>query len=161
MAEKRKKLAPAKDKLDEMGIEAVCERIADGWPLHRIASEAGVSKGTLITWLGGANLDHYTRAKEAQADKFAEEIIAIADEESTTVKGGDDGPVEVVFDSTAVQRNRLRVDARKWLASKMYPKRYGDRQALDVEAKVTMRTLDQELSDLNAQRNTASGPQVA
>lgn len=38
-----------------------------------------------------------------------------------------DGNTEVVFDSTAVQRNRLRVDARKWLLSKMAPKKYGDK----------------------------------
>mgnify|MGYP000426269079 FL=1 len=37
------------------------------------------------------------------------------------------GQTEVVFDSTAVQRNRLRVDARKWLLSKMVPKKYGDK----------------------------------
>ena len=38
-----------------------------------------------------------------------------------------EGNTEVVFDSTAVQRNRLRVDARKWLLSKLAPKKYGDK----------------------------------
>ena len=33
----------------------------------------------------------------------------------------------MLFDATAVARNRLRVDARKWLASKMAPKKYGDK----------------------------------
>ena len=37
------------------------------------------------------------------------------------------GNTEVVFDSTAVQRNRLRVDTRKWLLSKLAPKKYGDK----------------------------------
>jgi hypothetical protein len=35
--------------------------------------------------------------------------------------------VETVLDHEHVQRSRLRVDARKWLLSKLLPKQYGDR----------------------------------
>jgi hypothetical protein len=138
---RKQRVAPAKDRLTAMGIEAVCNLIAECEPLHQIADAAGVSKGTLIAWLA-AYPDHYARAKEAQADRFAEEILAIADEEVTMVKRSkhqygakpedDDetNEVEVVFDPTAVARNRLRVDARKWLASKMAPKKYGDKLAV-------------------------------
>lgn len=70
---------------------------------------------------------------------MAEDILAIADEECTTVRaskhgmdGGADGMQEVVFDATAVARNRLRVDARKWLASKLAPKKYGDKVLNEV-----------------------------
>ncbi|TXH58050.1 MAG: terminase small subunit protein, partial [Desulfurellales bacterium] len=73
------------------------------------------------------------------AEKMAEDILAIADEECTTVRaskhgmdGGADGMQEVVFDATAVARNRLRVDARKWLASKLAPKKYGDKVLNEV-----------------------------
>lgn len=60
---------------------------------------------------------------------LAAEIIAIADE----------ADVEVVFEgetrrldlsATAIARNRLRVDSRKWVASKLLPKVYGDKLAL-------------------------------
>jgi hypothetical protein len=44
---------------------------------------------------------------------LADEIIAIADE-------------PVLF-AEQVARNRLRVDARKWMAGKLRPKRYGDK----------------------------------
>ena len=82
--------------------------------------------------------EQYARAREAQADKLAEETLAIADEDCTMVRADkhgsrdDDGEgnTEVVFDATAVARNRLRVDARKWLASKMAPKKYGDKLAV-------------------------------
>jgi hypothetical protein len=74
------------------------------------------------------------RARELQAEYMAEDILTIADEECTTVRADKhgtqddgDGKTEVVFDSTAVQRNRLRVDARKWLLSKLAPKKYGDK----------------------------------
>lgn len=84
---------------------------------------------------GDSLRDQYARARDAQAEVMAEDILAIADEECTMVKADkhgsrdDDGAgnTEVVFDATAVQRNRLRVDARKWLLSKMAPKKYGDK----------------------------------
>lgn len=83
-----------------------------------------------------------TRARELQAEYMAEDILSIADEECTMVKADkhgsqdDDGQgnTEVVFDSTAVQRNRLRVDARKWLLSKLAPKKYGDKLDTTVSA---------------------------
>ena len=47
------------------------------------------------------------------------------------VKSDDEGgDVEVVFDSAAVARNRLRVDARKWVAAKLKPRKYGDKVAV-------------------------------
>ena len=39
--------------------------------------------------------------------------------------------VEVVFDAVAVQRNKLRIDTRKWLAGKLRPKVYGDKAEPD------------------------------
>jgi hypothetical protein len=82
----------------------------------------------------------YARAREAGYQLLADEIVEIADEEVTMIRrskhqpssdgeddGEDDGEVEVVFDATAVQRNRLRVDTRKWMLSKMLPKVYGDK----------------------------------
>lgn len=118
----------------------ICEHIANCVPLRAIAGMEGMpSVQTMMTWLADEAkpefLEHYARAREAQADKLAEDILAIADEECTMVKADkhgtpdDDGfgNTEVVFDSTAVQRNKLRVDARKWLASKMAPKKYGDK----------------------------------
>jgi hypothetical protein len=55
----------------------------------------------------------YARAREERADLLAKEILEIADTPCTN-------QVEV-----AQQRNRL--DTRKWLASKLAPRKYGDR----------------------------------
>lgn len=57
----------------------------------------------------------YTRAREAQMDALAEDILEIADDEEADVN-----------------RARLRVDTRKWLMSKIAPKRFGDRKAHEV-----------------------------
>lgn len=97
------------------------------------------SRKAFFEWVAKDNSiqTQYELAISMRADIHAEEILAIADEEVTMVKrskhGGaqsdadDDGMVEVVFDPTAVARNRLRVDARKWMLSKMVPKKYGDK----------------------------------
>jgi hypothetical protein len=72
----------------------------------------------------------YARAKEQQADLLAEEIIEIADDSSKDLQGYDDynNPIE---NKEFVNRSKLRVDARKWVASKLKPKKYGDKLELD------------------------------
>ena len=118
---------------------AICTQIAEGKSLRAIAATEGMPSVTAIMgWLGSGDKPEfvlqYARAHEARAETMGEELLAIADEECTAVKadkhgaqGDADGMVEVVFDATAVARNRLRVDARKWLMSKMAPKKYGDK----------------------------------
>lgn len=124
---RKKRVAPAQDKLTAFGIEAVCTLIAECKPLHEIAAKVGVSKGALIVWLAGFP-DQYARAKEAQADQMAEDILAIADDVAQDVTIGENG--REVVNNEAIARSRLRVDARKWLASKMAPKKYGEKIAV-------------------------------
>lgn len=120
----------------------ICEQLAEGRSLRSICADKKMpNRSTVFRWLADNDKfrDQYARAREEQADVFFEEIIEIADEECTTVRADkhstsdDDGEgnTEVVFDTTAVMRNRLRVDARKWAAAKLAPKKYGDRVALD------------------------------
>ncbi len=69
----------------------------------------------------------YAKAREDQADTLADEIQAIADAmpmEKT------DGNGNTSFDGAYIQWMKLRVDARKWTASKLKPRKYGDRVAL-------------------------------
>jgi P27 family predicted phage terminase small subunit len=67
---------------------------------------------TVRKWLAGGHeefLAQYVRAREEQADYYADEMVEIAD---TT-----DDP----------QKARLQIDARKWKASKLAPKKYGEK----------------------------------
>lgn len=140
------KAAPARRKVgapsmySEELAQEICAHIANCVSLRAIAAMEGMpTTATIMSWLADGSkpefLEQYARAREAQADKMAEDILAIADEECTMVRADkhgskdDDGEgnTEVVFDSTAVARNKLRVDARKWLASKMAPKKYGEK----------------------------------
>lgn len=72
----------------------------------------------------------YARACEGRAESIFEEILDIADESHSDKKVLDDG--REVTDSEVVQRSRLRVDARKWVLSKMNPKKYGDKVQQDI-----------------------------
>lgn len=66
----------------------------------------------------------YTKAKIAQAELLAEDCVDIADDTSQDItfnKNGDE-----VCNTEFVNRSRLRVDTRKWLAAKLLPRIYGE-----------------------------------
>lgn len=90
--------------------------------------DAMPNKSTVFRWLA-ANAEFatkYAHAREEQADLYAESIVDIADElEIEATYKGDE--VKLDLSAASVARNRLRVDARKWYASKLAPKKYGDR----------------------------------
>ena len=99
-------------------FDTICARIAGGESLRTIClskdlpTPQGVRK-----WLnadeGGELVARYARAREEQADHYADEIISIADNEDL-----------------APEDRRIMVDARKWVASKLKPRKYGDKLAL-------------------------------
>lgn len=118
--------------------DKICDRIAEGESLRTICnSEDMPNKATVLRWLADEQFlafrDQYARAREAQADKYAEEIIQIADTPiiGVTTKTGDDGKVETT-EGDMIQHRRLQVDARKWYASKLAPKKYGDKIQQEV-----------------------------
>jgi len=106
----------------------ICERIADGESLRTICSDEEMpGRTTVYQWLEANKefANHYARAREEQADTLADEIIGIADESYKDFIANEDGSERV--NSEAIARSRLRVDARKWVAAKLRPLRYGDK----------------------------------
>lgn len=77
----------------------------------------------------------YMRACENRADAIFDEIIDIADDRSGDIKITKDG--EEVIDNEFIARSRLRIDARKWIASKLNPKKYGDKIQQEHSGEVT------------------------
>lgn len=115
---------PAPSTFTQEIADTICERLADGESLRKICLDDHMpSKATVFRWLGEneAFQDQYTRAREAQAETLADEIIEIADD------GMNDLDAEGNYDGDVVQRSRLRVEARKWVAAKLKPKKYGDK----------------------------------
>ena len=109
----------------------ICAQIADGKSLRTIAKMEGIpSLTTIFEWLGAKPefAEQYARAKEAQADAMTEDMLEIAD---TPPQMGERG-----IDSADVADKRLRIDTRKWLASKLKPKKYGDKIEQEIKGEI-------------------------
>jgi hypothetical protein len=106
--------------------EFICSKIADGFTLRQIAKELDCEASAITDWVRHSNdfAAQYARAREVQAEKFADELVEIADDGANDwyEREGIELP-----DHEHIQRSRLRADTRKWLMSKMLPKKYGDR----------------------------------
>lgn len=77
----------------------------------------------------------YERAIELRSDHIAEEILQIADDTANDyvqTVGDNDLPI-FVQNNVKVQRDRLRIDSRKWLLARMSPKKYGDHLKVDAD----------------------------
>lgn len=78
----------------------------------------------------------YKYAREIRSDVLFEQIIEIADttEEGVTIETDDHGRTkEKKGDMT--QHRRLKIDSRKWVVSRMNPKKYGDKSEVDLTTK--------------------------
>jgi hypothetical protein len=115
----------------------ICIRIAEGESLREIVKDGGMpDRSTVYDWLlrHPDFADQYTRAREEQADTLADEIIAIADEQPEVIAVTDKKTgalIEHKLDGAFLQWQKNRIDARKWTAMKLKPKKYGDRVALE------------------------------
>ena len=102
-----------------------------------------------MAWLDGSKpafSEQYARAREAQADKLAEEALQIADDGRSDTYLDAEGNERT--DNEVIQRSRLRVDTRKWLASKMAPKKYGDKVAIGgADDLGPVQTVTREMTD--------------
>lgn len=115
----------------------ICERIANGESLIGILEDEGMpSSSTVFNWLAAdeAFVDKYARAREAQADAVFDQILTIADDgrnDWMERKNADGENIGWMENGEALRRSQLRIDARKWMAGKLRPKKYGDK--VDVE----------------------------
>jgi hypothetical protein len=136
----------------ELG-DVICERLASGESLIGICEDEGMPcESAVRAW--ALNPEHdiyakYTRARELQAERMADEIIEIADERTGDKRTLRDG--SEVIDNEAIQRSRLRVDTRKWYLSKVLPKKYGERTTVESTVKYDLSNLStEELEALRA-----------
>lgn len=111
---------------------AICEQIVLGYSLRTICKDESMPcVATIFNWLRKHKdfLEQYEKAKEEQADALAEEMLDIADDGSNdwmAKTGKDSESLGWQVNGEHVQRSRLRLDTRKWIASKLKPKKYGD-----------------------------------
>ena len=104
---------------------AMCRQISEGRSLSTALKSDGMPSYYTAMMMLRNNLDFramYEKAIESRADRLAEEILELADE---SMPSGLEGAQA----SAWVQQKRLQVDARKWVAAKLKPKKYSDRIA--------------------------------
>lgn len=115
----------------------ICGRIANGESLRQIADDKDMpAASTVFVWLNedAAFAEQYARAREAQADAIFDEILLIADDgrnDWMERKDQEDANMGWRENGEALNRSRLRIDARKWMAGKLRPKKYGDKIELE------------------------------
>jgi hypothetical protein len=120
---------------DQAIADVICDRLTNGESLRSIAlDDAMPAASTVYKWLSQNEqfADQYAHAREAQADTLADEIVDIADDGSNDwmERELESGKTIEVVNAEHIARSRLRVDARKWVAAKLKPKKYGDRQLI-------------------------------
>ena len=134
-------------------FDKICVRIANGESLRKICKDDKMPNITTVWhWLNNNEaLDkQYTRAREEQAETFVDEILDIADESKDDTSIDENG--KLIINQEVIARSRLRVDSRKWIASKLKPKRFGDYTKIQAEVKDTSSTsswLGEVLSEID------------
>lgn len=104
-------------------FDLILERIMCGESVNAICADAGMpSRNSFYRWVlkDDELRDKFDSALNARSHAMAEDLLAIADEPVGSLESG-------ATDTGAVNKQRLQVDTRKWLMSKMTPKKYGDR----------------------------------
>lgn len=115
--------------------DIICERIADGESLRSICREQEMpDKATVFRWLASNDdfATKYTRAREAQADGFVDEMVEIADDGSNDWMEKNFGEeTRWVENGEVLRRSQLRISTRQWIAEKLKPKKYGAKVELE------------------------------
>lgn len=99
------------------GVDRIIERVADGDSIRAIADQLGISRSFLswkINKIPGVK-ERLVQARKSRADRWAEEALEIAD----------NAPEE----PNAINKAKMRIDTRKWLAGVDDPDRFGTKQA--------------------------------
>lgn len=121
--------------------DEICERLAAGESLRAICRDEHMPPdSTVREWViydTNGFAAQYTRARDSGLDVLAEQVLEISDEAPNTLDNGGK-------DSGDIAHKRLRFDARRWYLSKLAPKRYGDRQAVELSGSIEIKEMSDE-----------------
>ncbi len=122
-------------------LNAIFAGISLGKSVRAMCVEVGISQRVLWNWLANDEelMRQYLRAKELCVDAYAEEIIEISDDGSKDTYIDEKG--REVTNREVIARAQLRIDARKWYAARLAPKKYGDKLPVTHEAADTKKTV--------------------
>lgn len=125
-------MAYSQDEIDGI-FEGIISDIEEGSPIRTILAKDGMpSNKVFYKWIDEdeEKRKRYARACEERADKLFEDILTIVDDQEGDVYYDKDG--NECTNHNVIQRSRLRMEARKWMVSKMNPKKYGESSLLKL-----------------------------
>lgn len=102
--------------------DAVLANMETGMSCWKACEKAGVKNSTFMLWVSqdSALAENYARARENYVERIAQEVMELSDVDVGETPDGRK-------DWAAVQKHKLQVDTRKWLLSKLAPKKYGEK----------------------------------
>ena len=128
----------------------ICQYIMEGMSIREIERQESMPCSTTIfNWLAkdkNGFVEQYTRAKECQSEYMAEEMLEISDNAQNDYMERNHKDNEGwQANGEHIQRSRLRIETRKWLMSKMKPKKYGDKLQTEHTGSITFSGMMSEL----------------
>lgn len=131
--------------------DRICAELAEGKSLRTVCiPDEMPSTVTVFAWMRKHPefLNRYARAKEESADALFEETIDIADDGTNDwMTDNDKDNAGYKLNGENIQRSRLRVDTRKWMMSKMRPKKYGDKITTEHTGSVSVTDMTSDQLD--------------
>jgi hypothetical protein len=123
----------------EQVAELVLQGMRNGLSGFKACQAAGVPQSTFAGWVNeDAQLaERYAHAREDLIERMASEVLELSDSDVPELADGRK-------DWAAVQKHKLQVDTRKWLLSKLAPKKFGDKMTLagDAENPLTVERIE-------------------
>ena len=127
---KKRKVGRPTDYSQELS-DLICGRLANGESMRSVCrDESTPAMATVFRWLRDNEgfKEQYAIATEERAEAFVEDMVDIADNATNDwMENNGEGNEGYRLNGESIQRSKLRVDTRKWAASKMKPKKYGDK----------------------------------
>jgi SHS2 domain-containing protein len=135
-------------------FDRIWDEMAKGRSLKSICNDEGMpTERTVMRRVAADDVlcQQYARAMEQRADAIFDGMLDIADNTEKDMITLEDG--REIVDHNVIGRDKLRIDTRKWILSRMNPKKYGDSSKVDVTSggdKITwneVRTYDKPESE--------------
>lgn len=120
MIKKFKSSPSPSQRLDKIGIDAICKCISEGQSLRAWAAENGFVQQTVINWIDAdkERAGHYAHAREDREDLVFDSLDDIGNQAAVAVS------------AVEVAGLRLKADNIKWKLARMNAKKFGDKLAV-------------------------------
>lgn len=107
--------------------ERICDHIRCGCSLRKAAEKEGVNQSTVMRWAhrNAGFCEQYARACEERLAAFEDKLLDLMEEGHKVAGRG-------LIGGNLLNAVKLEIDTLKWMLSKLMPKKYGDRKAVEL-----------------------------